>query len=905
MNWHNLSVEQTLASLESDQSNGLNASQVEERLAKHGFNELKEKEGESLLSQILDQFINPLVLLLLGAAVVSLISGDTKSVVSILAIVILNAALSIVQDRKAEERMQALKKLAAPNARVLRDGQVVEIPSRGLVPGDIILLESGDIVPADARLISSINLRVQESQLTGEVNAVEKTIRPVKDENAQVGDRKSMVHASTFVSAGRGSAVVVSTGMDTEFGRIADLTESVEEEQTPLQSRMEQLGKGLVYGSVAVVIVVVVVGLFFGADFKELALTAASMAVAIVPEALPAVLTITLALGAQRMVRANALPRGLKAVATLGGAKVICSDKTGTLTRNEMVVQHIHTPSGIYTVEGTGYSTDGAILRNGRKVKQPGADLLPLLLAAVACNNATLTEKDGVPSIIGDPTEGALAVLGEKAGIERTSLNAFMPRVAEVPFASERRRMSVIVESNEDVSVAAPFTLYLKGAVETVLSLCTTALVNGKLVPVGEVLASALAANSELAKNGMRVLGFARRYLPNRPEEGGEADYESELVWLGLVAMIDPPRPEVRENVEIANRAGIRVIMITGDHPSTAKYVAGEIGLLMPEFSNVATGSDLDMMSDDDLRRVVEYTNVFARVSPEHKLRIVKALQSHDLYVAMTGDGVNDAPALKQANIGIAMGTGTDVAKQASNMILTDDNFASIIRAVEEGRTIFSNVRKYVKYILGSNIGELITLAVAPLFGLRVPLIPVQILYMNLATDGLPALALGVDPKEGDIMSETPITPSESVFARGMGSYIMRIGVVFGVISVAFMLFAHQIAPDVVLENGTVVQGAWSSMVFTMLCLSQMGHALTCRSSKTSIFKLGFGTNPWLLLAVVASSLIQLLLLYIAPVAAFFGLQPLSVQQLGICFAASLILPVYCEVEKIIMRRRA
>jgi P-type Ca2+ transporter type 2C len=903
MDWHNLSAEQSLASLNSDQALGLNSSQVEERLAKHGFNELKEKEGESLLSQILDQFINPLVLLLLGAAVVSLISGDTKSVVSILAIVILNAALSIVQDRKAEERMQALKKLAAPNARVLRDGQVIEVASRLLVPGDVILLETGDIVPADARLITAVNLRIQESQLTGEVNAVEKTTRPVADAHAQIGDRKCIVHASTYVAAGRGSAVVVETGMSTQFGRIADLTESVEEEQTPLQSRMEQLGKGLVYGSITVVVIVVVAGLALGADFKELALTAASMAVAIVPEALPAVLTITLALGAQRMVRANALPRGLKAVATLGGGKVICSDKTGTLTRNEMVVQRIHTPSAAYTVEGTGYSTDGAILRNGRKVKQPSEDLVALLIAAVACNNATLSEKEGVPSIIGDPTEGALAVLGEKGGVERGSLNAILPRVAEVPFASERRRMSVIVDSSRDLGAATPFIAYMKGAVETVLSLCTTALVDGKYVPISEVSDEALETNSALAKNGMRVLGFARRYLNDQPQEGGEAEAEGDLVWLGLVAMIDPPRPEVRENVEIAYRAGIRVIMITGDHPSTAEFVAREIGLLMPGFTNVATGAYLDTIDDSELREVVEYTNVFARVSPEHKLRIVKALQSHDLYVAMTGDGVNDAPALKQANIGISMGSGTDVAKQASNMILTDDNFASIIRAVEEGRTIFSNVRKYVKYILASNIGELITLAVAPLFGLRIPLVPVQILYMNLATDGLPALALGVDPKEGDIMSETPITPSESVFARGMGAYILRIGVVFGLISVAFMLLAHRIAPDVILENGTVVQGAWSSMVFTMLCLAQMGHALTCRSSKTSIFKLGFGTNPWLLLAVVVSTLVQLLMLYIPPVAAFFGLQALSMEQLLICFVGSLALPIYTEAEKLYFRR--
>ncbi len=908
MDWHNRSVDQTLSDLDSNATNGLNQEQVEQRLTQYGFNELAEKGGTSIFAQIAEQFLNALVLMLIGAAVVSIFSGDHKSVIAISLIVILNAALGIWQNRSAESKMRALKKMAAPNARVLRDGKTIEIASRDLVPGDIVLLETGDKVPGDGRVIAAVNLRLQESQLTGETLSVEKTTTPTGRDNVQAGDQRSMVFAGTAVTAGRGTVVITGTGMNTQFGRIAQLTDEVEEEETPLQARMDQLGKGLVYGSLAVVVVVVAVGVLMGADFKELALTAASMAVAIVPEALPAILTITLALGAQRMVRRNALPRGLKAVATLGGVNVICSDKTGTLTKNEMVVKEVHTASASYSVTGIGYdSTDGSILQNGQPIETVGSDLGMLLLAAVAANNASIVEEDGVSKVIGDPTEGALVAFGAKANIIGATLAQFMPRIGEAPFESARRRMSVVVANNPDSGILDKnirFALFSKGAPETILSLCRSAFINGKIVPIEDVREDALRVNGELANQGMRVLAFAFRTLDEAPEAGREADSEENLIWLGMVGIIDPPRPEVKANVEIAHKAGIRVVMITGDQQRTAHFVARAVSIATPEFDNVVTGAELDVMSDEELADVVKYTNVFARVSPEHKLRIVRALQSHDLYVAMTGDGVNDAPALKQSNIGIAMGSGTDVAKEASNMILTDDNFASIINATEEGRTIFSNVRKYVKYILASNIGELITLAVAPLFGLRIPLIPVQILYMNLVTDGLPALALGIDPKEGDVMQEKPMGQKESVFARGMGAYILRIGVVFGVISVAFMLLANHLAPDVVLADGTVREGAWASMVFTMLCLSQMWHALSCRGTRDSIFKVGLGTNPWLLVTVVVSSFLQLLLLYVRPLADFFGLQALSIEQLLICVAGSLLIFIYVEGEKLFLRLR-
>ncbi|MBX9952518.1 MAG: cation-translocating P-type ATPase [Candidatus Obscuribacterales bacterium] len=906
MDWHTLNVDQALRELDSDPERGLNQGQVAERLNQYGFNQLAEKGGTSIFALIAEQFINALVLMLIGAALVAFFSGDAKGVIAIAVIVILNAAIGIWQNRSAESKMLALKKMSAPNARVLREGKAVEIASRMLVPGDILLLETGDKVPGDARVISAVNLRLQESQLTGETLSVEKNTAPIERQNVQAGDQRNMVFGGTAVTGGRGTAVVTATGMNTQFGRIAQLTDEVEEEDTPLQARMEQLGKALVYGSLVVVIVVVVIGVLLGADFKELALTAASMAVAIVPEALPAILTITLALGAQRMVRRNALPRGLKAVATLGGIEVIGSDKTGTLTKNEMVVKVVQTASAQYEVTGIGYDAkDGRILKGGNPVETVDSDLSMLLVAAVAANNATITIEDGVHKVIGDPTEGALIAFAAKANVVSEALSELLPRLGEAPFESARRRMSVIVANKEGLlDKNVPFALFSKGAPETILSLCRGAYLNGKVVPVEAVSEAALRVNSELASQGMRVLALAYRPLDAAPALGHEADSEEGLIWLGMVGIIDPPRPEVKANVEIFREAGVRTVMITGDHHRTAHFIARAISIAYPGFDNVVTGAELDEMSDEELAEVVQYTNVFARVSPEHKLRIVRALQSHELYVAMTGDGVNDAPALKQANIGIAMGSGTDVAKEASNMILTDDNFASIVNATEEGRTIFSNVRKYVKYILASNIGELITLAVAPIFGLRIPLIPVQILYMNLVTDGLPALALGIDPKEGDVMREKPMGQKESVFARGLGAYIMRIGLVFGAISVGFMLFANHVAPDVVLPDGTVQAGAWSSMVFTMLCLSQMWHALTCRGTRDSIFKLGLTTNPWLLVTVVVSSLLQLLLLYVQPLADFFGLQALNIEQLLICFAGSLLIFIYVELEKLVQRSR-
>lgn len=903
MHWYQMPFEEVVETLETNASTGLTDSEAAERLNRDGLNELVEKGGTPLWEQIVEQFVNVLVLMLIGAALIAIIfNGDWKSAISIAAIVIANAALGIWQDRRAESQMQALKRLAAPLAHVLRNGEIVEIAAKQVAVGDILVLEDGYIVAADARIIEAHNLQVYEAQLTGESTAVSKTAQKIQGEKA-LGDRRNMVFMGTHVSYGRGLAVVTSTGMATEIGQIAEAINEVEEQDTPIQQRMDQLANVMVIGALVIVIIAVAVGTLLGADFRELALTAASMAVAIVPEALPAVITITLALGAQRMVNRHALPRRLMAVEALGSVTRICADKTGTLTKGQLTAVNVYPNDGDFEVTGTGYGLTGKIMQSGRVAANFGENLTLLFRAAIAANDSSLNPEGG---IIGDPTEGALVVLGEKAGFGADVRNG-LSRVYEVPFDSTRKRMSVVVSNENGVAYdgSEPFVLFAKGAPEVIIARCDRALVDGRIVPVESVKDNAAATYDRLAKDGKRVLGFAYRPVESRPEEGDNESLESGLIWLGLVAMIDAPRDEVKSAVATLRRAGIEVVMVTGDHPDTALYIARQLNIATPGRDRVITGTQLEAMSDEELFEIADETAVFARVSPVHKQRIVQALQSHGHYVAMTGDGVNDAPALKGADIGVAMGiTGTDVAKEAAGLILTDDNFATIVSATEEGRIIFKNIRKYLKYILGSNIGELIVLAVAPAFGLRIPLIPVQILYMNLVTDGLPALALGVDPADGDVMAEKPFGKHEGVFARGMGAYIVRVGIVFGLISVAFMLFAQHIAPDVVLADGSIVHGAWSSMVFTMLCLSQMGHALSCRGERESIFRLGLGTNPWLLRAVVVTSVIQLLLLYIPPVADFFGLQALTLEQLGICLLASLVLFVYVELEKVFMRRR-
>ncbi|HEY9602846.1 MAG TPA: cation-translocating P-type ATPase [Allocoleopsis sp.] len=917
--WHTLDVKQSLSELSSDPETGLTSQQVSDRLQHYGLNELKETAGRSSWAILLDQFTNIMLLMLIAVAVVSgaldlvalqkgaLSPGEVpfKDTIAILLIVILNGVLGYLQESRAEKALAALKNLASPKVRVMRDGKPIEVDSKQLAPGDIMLLEAGVQIAADGRLIEESNLQVRESALTGEAHAVSKQAKLTLPEDTALGDRINLVFQGTEVVQGRGTVLVTNTGMKTELGRIAEMLQGVESEPTPLQQRMTQLGNVLVSGSLVLVAVVIGLGLLRSSGdlsvLQELVEVSLSMAVAVVPEGLPAVITVTLALGTQRMVRRHALIRKLPAVETLGSVTTICSDKTGTLTQNKMVVQRVDTPNHTFKVTGEGYAPTGEFQLDGSSVAlEQYPELEPLLLACALCNDSILQHDEGEWTILGDPTEGALVVLAGKGGVDKEPISRQIRRVGEFPFSSERKRMSVICEVPPDQSAIhlptnSPYIMFTKGSPELVLERCRSAQnYQGVDTLTDTRRMQILEQNNQMAGAGLRVLGFAYQPLEILPEEGEEASEaaEQDLVWLGLVGMLDAPRPEVREAVRRCRDAGIRPVMITGDHQLTARAIALDLGIAS-DGDRVLTGQELQKLSQDELEQQVDLVSIYARVAPEHKLRIVQALQRRGRFVAMTGDGVNDAPALKQADIGIAMGiTGTDVSKEASDMVLLDDNFATIVAATEEGRTVYNNIRRFIKYILGSNIGEVLTIAAAPLMGLQeVPLSPLQILWMNLVTDGLPALALAVEPAEPDVMKRPPFSPRESIFARGLGSYMVRIGIIFGIVNIALMALAHQYFPE-----------QWKTMIFTSLCIAQMGHAIAVRSNTRLVVELNPLGNPYLLWAVTATTALQLLLIYVPFLQDFFGTRALTLPELAICLGFSTSLFVWVEVEKMFLR---
>ncbi|NJN87205.1 MAG: HAD-IC family P-type ATPase, partial [Leptolyngbyaceae cyanobacterium SL_7_1] len=815
--WHTLDTQTALKQLGSDQKHGLTQSQVQERIAKFGLNELEEKAGRSPWKILLDQFTNIMLIMLIAVAIVSLLLGEVKDTIAILSIVGVNGLLGYLQESQAEKALAALKQMAVPMVRVKRQGEVQEIPGRELVPGDIVLLEAGGQVPADGRLLEAVNTQIREAALTGEAQPVSKTAQVVLEADVPLGDRVNLAFQGTEVLQGRSVLLVTATGMGTELGRVAAMLQSVESEPTPLQRRMGFLGNVLVGGALILVAIVVLASVaqaptgwtrLLAGDFTPLQQplqVALSMAVAVVPEGLPAVITVTLALGTQRMVRRNALIRRLPAVETLGSVTTICSDKTGTLTQNKMVAQVVHTPSVTYEVTGHGYAPAGEFIPVKGQLAQPSKvdlELHTLLLAGSVCNDAVLKSEPGnLWAIVGDPTEGALLTLAGKAQINQAHADQALPRVGEFPFSSERKRMSVIcsvegevwhVSSQKSTPIpsflhATPYLMFTKGSPELVLNRCSSIWMEHVTEPLSESQRShILRQNEELARRGIRVLGFAMRGLRGLPSPEEADSTEQDLIWLGLVGMLDAPRPEVRSAVALCRQAGIRPVMITGDHQLTAMAIATDLGIA-PEGCRALSGQDLDHLSQPELETLVPEVSVYARVAPEHKLRIVQALQKNGEFVAMTGDGVNDAPAIKQADIGIAMGiTGTDVSKEASDMVLLDDNFATIVAATEEGRVVYTNIRRFIKYILGSNIGEVITIAVTPMLlaGQGVPLTPLQILWMNLVTDGIPALALAVEPPEPDVMRRSPFSPQESIFARGLGNYIVRTGIILALITI-------------------------------------------------------------------------------------------------------------------------
>ncbi len=907
--WHALAPEACLQALEAS-SDGLSTAQCAERLARLGPNRLELKAGRSNLRILWDQFSNVMLIMLLAVAAVSAAVAYAaqrfpKDALAIVLIVGLNALLGYLQESRAQEALQALRDMAQPLVTVRRDGIWERLPSEQLVPGDLIRVEAGDRVPADARLLEVAELGLREAALTGEAEAVNKLAGLVLEPGTPVLERQNCLFQGTEVVRGRGLAVITATGMQTELGKIAQMINTAGGETTPLQERLDGLANVLVVSALALVAVVVLLGWLLGQRLLDLLEVALSMAVAIVPEGLPAVITVTLAIGTQRMVQRAALIRRLPAVEALGSVTVICTDKTGTLTLNRQVVQELCGGTTSLAVSGNGYDPHGEF--SATELTPPAgaaAGLAPggrnlLLQAGVLCSDAELKqEPDGRWEILGDPTEGALVVAAAKADLDGFALRSHYKRQAEIPFSSERQLMAVWVQDREGTlqaplgaSATGSATLMIsKGAPEVILGTCDRWLDGSGVAGLSEDQRQWwLERARDLAASGLRVLAFA--CAPHHPSPEQELEHQ---VLLGLMAQLDPARPEVALAVSRCREAGIRPVMITGDHPLTARAVGVSIGLV-DDGAEVVLGRQLEEADAGELAAIVSRCNIYARVAPEQKLRIVKALQGLGQIVAMTGDGVNDAPALKQAHIGVAMGiTGTEVSKEASDMVLLDDNFATIVNAVEQGRLVYANIRRFIKYILGSNVGELITIGSAPLLGLMgVPMTPLQILWMNLVTDGVPALALALEPGEAGLMQRPPAEPGESIFARGIGSYILRIGVVFAAITITMMVYASR--------SG----GPWKTMVFTMLCLAQMGHALAARSDRPLVQVAPF-SNPWLLGAVVFTTLLQLSLLYVPVLSTFFGTVPLSARDLGICVGFSLLFFLYLELEKVwrLWRRR-
>jgi Ca2+-transporting ATPase len=919
--WHTITPDKALELLQGNRQSGLTSQQAEQRLQEYGLNEIQDTGGRTAWMILLDQFKNIMLIMLIAVAIISgvmsfldlrsgLHSEDIpfKDTIAILAIVILNGVLGYVQESRAEKALAALKNLASPKVRVIRNQKIVEISAKELVPGDLMLLEAGVQVSADGRLIEAVNLQIREAALTGEAQAVNKQVNKELPEDTALGDRINLVFQGTEVVQGRGTVLVTATGMKTELGKIATMLQSVESEPTPLQNRMDQLSQVLVSGALILVAIVVGVGLFLaGWDrFRDLLEVSLSMAVAVVPEGLPAVITVTLALGTQRMVRRHALIRKLPAVETLGSVTTICSDKTGTLTQNKMVVQSIHSAVISLRTSGNGYIPEGEFYQADQVVlPQDFPSFRALLTTCVLCNDAVLQKEKGEWAILGDPTEGALLVVAAKAGWDLQKLPYDFPRVAEFPFTSERKRMSIVCqvpETGHSLPLKpTPYLLLMKGSPELVLERCRAVQIHDNAEPLtDEHRHHILALNDRLAGRGLRVLGFAYKPLDSIPLDNADEETEQDLIWLGLVDMLDAPRPEVRDAVERCRSAGIRPVMITGDHQLTARAIAEDLGIAEPG-DEVLTGRDLDKIKVGDLENYVDRVSIYARVAPEHKLRIVRALQRKGKIVAMTGDGVNDAPALKQADIGIAMGiTGTDVSKEASDMVLLDDNFATIVAAAEEGRVVYTNIRRFIKYILGSNIGEVLTIAASPLLLATngVPLSPLQILWMNLVTDGLPALALAVEPAEPNVMNRPPHDPKESIFARGLGAYMIRIGLVLSAIAISLMIWSYHYTQ----AGGDGDPERWKTMVFTTLCIAQMGHAMAIRSNTQLTIELNPLSNPYVLAAVVLTTVLQLMLIYITPLRVFFGTHLLSLTEIAVCFGFSMLMFVWVELEKLVIR---
>ena len=884
--WYSLSTEEVEKLLNVDEKKGLNADEVEKRTEEYGRNEIVSKNKKPIWKMILEQFTDFMIIVLIIAAIVSgVVNHEFTDSIIILIIVILNAIIGVVQEVKAQKSLDSLKELSAPHCKAIRNGEIVNIDSKELVPGDVVVLETGDNIPADLRIIEAINLKIQEAALTGESVPVEKHADVLKDEKVGLGDRVNCAFSSSLVTYGRGKGIVVSTGMDTEVGKIAKMLDDVDDSETPLKRRLEALGKTLGIAALVICALIFAVGFFvYKRDWIEMFMTAVSLAVAAIPEGLPAISTIVLSIGVQRMVKRNAIIRTLPSVETLGSATVICSDKTGTLTQNRMTVEKIFCDNKVF---GTEYK------------EKDGNEQYKLLLNCMILCNDTKLKKDGEKYITtGDPTETALVDLGLKSNVVKDDLDNEYKRVEEIPFDSERKLMTTVHDRKGKLVV------FTKGGVDELLAKCSKIRLNGEDVKLTkEHIDMILATNEQFALCALRVLAMAYKDIDQIPEKANMNSLESDLTYIGMVGMIDPARPEVKDAVAKCRTAGIRPVMITGDHKITAVAIAKEIGILR-EGDEAITGAELQEMSQEELEKNVQKYSVYARVSPEHKVRIVNAWKSHDEVVAMTGDGVNDAPALKAADIGAAMGiVGTDVAKEAADVVLTDDNFATIVSAVEEGRRIYDNILKAVAYLLSANIGEIITLFVATMFGWLIePLLPIHMLWINLVTDSLPALALSVDPAEKNIMNRKP-KKNKNVFTKGMIWRIIYQGIMIGGLTLlAFAIGCGFDFNSIVDAEGNVtsIGVTAQTMAFAVLALSELVHVFNLRSNKDSIFKVGLLTNKILLGAIAISASLMLIVLNVPALHGIFEIKMLTLREIGIVTLLSFAPLIIVEIFKLL-----
>ena len=891
--WYRQSKEDLLSNLDSDIDSGLTSAEVQLRLEKYGTNDLKEGSKKSFFSKIIAQFSDFLVLILIGAAIISVFVGESQDAIVIIAIVIVNALLGIYQEGKAEKALDALKKMSSPNAKVIRNGNLEVVPANTLVPGDIVSLDAGDIIPADLRLMESSNLKIEEASLTGESVPVEKNSNSIFDEDVSLGDRHNMAYMSTAITYGRGKGIVVGTGHDTEIGKIATMIQSFEEETTPLQKQLNHLGKVLGIATIFICIAVFVIGLFQGRGALEMLMVSISLAVAAIPEGLPAIVTIVLAIGMNKMVKRHAIVKKLLAVETLGSTTVICSDKTGTLTQNEMTVVKAFTDGKTIDITGGGYEPSGEFQIDGNNIKiEEIGDLQTLLSISALANDASIEKTDDGYKVIGDPTEGALVTLAGKANITRQGINNEFPRIEEIPFDSDRKMMTTF-HKNYIPNKVVSFT---KGAPDIIINRCNRISIDGAVIDFDQSIRDqVLKVNSDFSKDALRVLAFAYKEYDELPNNISPDLNEVNMTCVGLVGMIDPARPEAKDAIAKCKEAGIQTVMITGDYKETAFAIAKELGMA-DTIDQAMMGEELNKISDEELKEVVKDIKVYARVSPEHKVRIVSALKANGEITAMTGDGVNDALALKRADIGVSMGiTGTDVAKNTAELILTDDNFASIVSAVEEGRIIYSNIKKFVFFLLSCNIGEIFLVFASILFNLPVPLLPIQLLWLNLVTDSFPALALGMEKGDPDIMKISPRNPKEPILNKSMLIGIILQSIAVGGASLLAYKWGLATYPGDIDKARTIT--------FAALIIAELLRAYSSRSQRHTLFKIGFFTNRTLVYGTLFSFILLLVVLYVPFIQPIFNTFSLGAKDWLAILEYAFIPLIVGELSKLIIKK--